>query len=186
MDLTNASAIVTAALDASAPRPCAGSPRTDCTGLSPRQPKQVCATGTLRPCSSPNAGSGRACFPCGSGSKRRGGSGCCLGRRPLHKGAKNRCARSGGRKGRNLGPHLRPVPVIDAIAADLTTVIPRLIDGPVFELVQPARRSRHCARLAAARFMARGRRRASNACQTTSYRACASKKVSKPSTPGSP
>jgi hypothetical protein len=28
-----------------------------------------------------------------------------------------------------------PVPVIDAIAADLTTVIPRLIDGPVFEPV---------------------------------------------------
>jgi hypothetical protein len=135
MDLTNASAIVTGGAGGFGSATMRRLAQNRLHGTLAATAKQVCATGTLRPCSSPNAGSGRACFPCGSGSKRRGGSGCCLGRRPLHKGAKNRCARSGGGKGRNLGPHLRPVPVIDAIAADRTTVIPRLRDGPVFEPV---------------------------------------------------
>ena len=49
MDLTSASAIVTAALEAPAQRPCAGSPRTDCTGLSPRQRSRApAATGRHR------------------------------------------------------------------------------------------------------------------------------------------
>ena len=55
--------------------------------------------------------------------------------RLLHKGAQNGYARGSGTKARNRSLTGGPVPVTDTRTADLTTVIPRLIDDPVFEPV---------------------------------------------------
>jgi hypothetical protein len=59
MDLTSASAIVTAVPEASAERPCAGSPRTGCTGLSPRQRSRSVPRGGRAP--REGSGSARTC-----------------------------------------------------------------------------------------------------------------------------
>jgi len=87
---------------------------------------------------------------CGGGLSRFGWRGVLVGQRDRvaslfrdacfhawlsRKGAQNRCARSGGAQARKLWPHMGPVPVNNASTGDLAAVIPRLIDGPVFEPV---------------------------------------------------